>query len=96
MADSQNNSQAQANNKEPDDRPRLRERLGSIQHTAFERFPLVFTLLGTFGLVATLYGFEGVLDGIDVFAENPLLMLIFGVLLLVGTGSLYRQLNSRE
>ena len=73
---------------------RLRERISEMQETAFERFPLVFTLLGTFGLVATLYGFEGVLDEISFFADNPKAMLITGVAVLVVTGSLYRQLNN--
>ena len=73
---------------------RLRERIAGLQESAFERFPLVFTMLGTFGLVAPLYGFEGVLDNVSFFADNPVAMLITGVVVLIVTGSLYRQLNN--
>ena len=75
---------------------RLRDRISDMQESAFERFPLVFTLLGTIGLVATLYGFEGVLDDVDFFADNPLAMLVAGLVLLVVTGTLYRQLNGER
>ena len=71
---------------------------GSIQHTrsVFARFPLVFTLLGSFGLVATLYGFEGIIDRIDLFKENPFILLVTGVAILMFTGRLYKALGDRE
>ena len=63
------------------------------KESAFERFPIVFTLMGVFGLVATLYGFEGLIDKVDVFRENPLILLGVGLGALVLTGSLYDRLN---
>jgi len=60
----------------------------------FNRFPLLFTLLGTFGVVATLYGFERIIDRIPLFLENPYILLIFGLLVLGSTGSLYRKLGN--
>lgn len=58
----------------------------------FKRFPLLFTLMGTFGLVATLYGFERLIDQIELFVENPLILLGTGILTLVLTGTLYKKL----
>jgi hypothetical protein len=63
------------------------------RQAVFERFPLLFTLLGSFGLVATFYGFEGLIDRFDLLANNPLLILITGLLVLAGTGSLYKKLQ---
>ena len=59
----------------------------------FERFPLLFTLLATFGLVATLYGFEGLIDKIPVLKDNPIILLTLGVITLFSTGTLYRKLQ---
>lgn len=63
------------------------------RQAVFERFPLLFTLLGAFGLVATFYGFEGLIDRFDLLADKPLLILITGLLVLAGTGSLYKKLQ---
>lgn len=71
----------------------IAERLSKDREAAFERFPLLFTLLGSFGLVATFYGFERMIDQIDVFADNPLILLATGLVILVGTGTLYKKLN---
>lgn len=60
---------------------------------AFDRFPLLFTLLGTFGLVATFYGFERVIDQIPIFADNPYILLSAGISILVVTGTLYSKLK---
>lgn len=35
------------------------------------RYPLTFALIGTFGLVSTFYGFEKIIDSIDVFVNHP-------------------------
>lgn len=59
----------------------------------FERFPLLFTLLGSFGLVATFYGFERVIDEIDFLSENPYILLASGIVTLVLTGTLYSKLK---
>lgn len=63
------------------------------RETVLERFPLLFVLLSTFGFVATLYGFEGIIDRIDLLADNPWLLLALGLLVLGGTGSLYKKLQ---
>lgn len=63
------------------------------RESAFERFPLIFTMLGAFGLVATFYGFEGIIDQIDFLNRNPFILLGTGVLTLVVTGTLYDKLK---
>jgi hypothetical protein len=69
------------------------QKIGEKREKAFEKYPLVFTLLGTFGLVATFYGFERVIDRIDVFKDNPYILLGTGIITLVVTGSLYKKLQ---
>lgn len=55
--------------------------------------PLMFALLGTFGLVATFYGFEHLIDKIPYFANNPYVLLGVGIAILIFTGTLYRKLG---
>ena len=62
------------------------------KQAVFQRFPLLFTLLGTFGLVATFYGFEGVMDKTGL-SENPWILLGIGIVILIFTGTLYRRLG---
>ncbi|USN88555.1 MAG: hypothetical protein H6780_03655 [Candidatus Nomurabacteria bacterium] len=64
-----------------------------VRDSVFARFPVVFVLLSTFGLVATLYGFEKVIDEVDFFAEHPFMILLAGLISLALTGTLYKKLN---
>jgi len=68
-------------------------KMRSVRDSAFTRFPLVFVLLSSFGLVATFYGFEKVIDGIPFFTSNPYMILITGILVLLFTGALYKKLS---
>ena len=63
------------------------------REVAFKRFPFLFTLLGSFGLVATFYGFEGLIDQVPFFNNNPVLILITGLIILLLTGGLYKKLG---
>ena len=69
------------------------EILAKKRDTAFKRFPLVFTLLGTFCLTATLYGFQRLFDKIPLLANNPIVSLGVGVFILLCTGTLYKKLG---
>lgn len=69
------------------------QRLDATRVNAVQRFPLLFTLLGAFGLVATFYGFEGLIDQFEVLSNNPIILLIIGVLTLGLTGTLYKKLG---
>jgi len=72
---------------------KLADLLRKHRHAATRRFPLAFTLLGAFGLVATFYGFEHVIDQIPFLVENPAILLAVGVGTLIGTGTLYKKLS---
>jgi len=71
----------------------LRGQVESLRDSAFERFPVLFVLASSFGLVATFYGFEKFIDDIPYFIEHPRMILITGVLVLIATGSLYKKLS---
>jgi hypothetical protein len=67
---------------------------GAIKYgreSTFKRFPVLFTLLSAFGLVATFYGFEKVIDSFG-FSTNPWAVLVLGLVVLIFTGSLYKKL----
>lgn len=69
---------------------------GKARHfrdSTFARFPIIFVFMSTFGLVATLYGFEKVIDEITFFADNPRAVLIVGIATLAITGTLYKKLT---
>lgn len=65
----------------------------SRRESLAQRFPLVFALIGTFGFVSTLYGFEKLIDRIELFVNNPWILLATGVLTLIATGAAMRKLN---
>lgn len=69
------------------------DKLRATRDSAFTRFPLVFLFLSTFGLVATFYGFEKVIDQIPLFTENPYMVLLTGIGTLLITGALYKKLS---
>lgn len=65
----------------------------SKRETLAMRFPLVFGLTATLGLVSVLYGFEKLIDRVELFVDNPWILLVFGVSLLLATGAAYKKLN---
>lgn len=58
-----------------------------------ERYPLTFALVGTFGLISTFYGFEKLIDNVDLFVNNPWILLVVGVGTLSVTGLALRKLG---
>lgn len=86
---------AQQNNHHKDDEISVEALHKLIQQrdSVFKRLPLVFTLLGTFGLVATFYGFQHIIERIPVLANNPYITLGIGLLVLLFTGTLYKRLG---
>ena len=69
------------------------ELVDPVRQSAFRKFPTLFILLVTFGVSATVYGFELMLSQWGLFANKPWLILSVGVLVLVVTGTLYRKLG---
>jgi hypothetical protein len=63
------------------------------QRRAKEKFPLSYALLATFGLVATITGFNKIIAGIDFLNNNPITLVVFGLGLLLITGAAYKKLG---
>lgn len=57
------------------------------------RYPLLFGLFTTFGFVSTLYGFEKLIDRVDLLINNPWILLATGIITLLITGAAYTKLN---
>ncbi len=59
---------------------------------AQKKFPLVYALLGTFGLLCTVGGLNKIIEEIDFLNNNPITLVVFGLTILVATGAAYRKL----
>lgn len=57
------------------------------------KYPLLFILLVTFGAVATLQGFNKIIEEIPILSDNPWILLVTGLVTLMATGTLYKKLN---
>lgn len=71
----------------------LADKLHLRKRNPLQRFPILFSLLTTAGVVMTFLGIELLVAGMPWLYEKPLLVLSIGVLLLVGTGSLFKKLG---
>jgi len=64
-----------------------------VRETIFKRFPVLFSLLVTFGVSATFLGIEQVLLQYELLRDRPELILLAGITVLVFTGRLYKKLG---
>ena len=71
----------------------LGKRLLGVRDSAFTKYPLLFVMLSTFGVVATFYGFEKVIDNVNYFADKPYMVLATGIITLIFTGTLFKKLS---
>ncbi len=76
-----------------DTEKKIEERITPIRREVTKRFPTLFLLLSTFGLIATYLAMEQLLLQYNITQENPVLLLIIGVGILVFTGTLYKKLG---
>jgi fumarate reductase subunit C len=58
----------------------------------FKRYPIFFTLLVVFGIIAIDEGAKGIFENIG-FANHPIYLLITGIVILVITGTLFKKLS---
>lgn len=70
------------------------ERIVERPRKTLERFPAVFLVLTTAGIVLVMFGFERYFDNIPFFHNNPTVMIILGLGILIFTGRLYKKLDS--
>lgn len=64
-----------------------------IRTSILKRFPIMFSLLTTFGVATTFLGFEKIVTAIPMLDQNPILLLILGISILAVTGTLYKKLS---
>ncbi|MCA9323569.1 hypothetical protein KC992_00530 [Candidatus Saccharibacteria bacterium] len=69
------------------------EQVKKFHKTYSQKYPMVFALGATFGLVSVLYGFEKLIDKVDLFSNNPWILLATGLAVLSVTGSFYNKLR---
>lgn len=69
------------------------EKATKSRESIAERYPLTFALIGTFGLVSTFYGFEKLIDSIQLFVNHPWILLVVGLATLSVTGLALRKLG---
>jgi hypothetical protein len=69
------------------------EHVRKIRDTYAQKYPVFFALGTTFGFVATLYGFEKLIDRIDLFVDNPWILLLTGLVALTVTGTFFNKLR---
>ncbi len=67
--------------------------IAPIRTSVLTRFPILFSLLTTFGVAATFLGFEKIVSNIAFLDQNPFIMLILGIGILALTGTLYKKLS---
>jgi hypothetical protein len=76
-----------------DEEKKLAKGIGERRKTFQEKYPLLFALGGAFGLVSTFYGFEKLIDRVDLFTEHPWILLGTGIITLAITGTFYNKLS---
>ena len=69
------------------------EKARQKRESVAERYPMTFALVGTFGLVSTFYGFEKMIDRVQLFVNHPWILLILGIGTLSVTGLALRKLS---
>ncbi len=74
----------------------IRQEFKKFRHgrsAVFHRFPLLFGLLASVGAIATFSGLSKLLEQIDWLQQNPWILFLSGLLVLVLTGTLYKKLR---
>ncbi len=67
--------------------------IAPLRTSVLTRFPILFSLLTTFGVATTFLAFEKIVSSIVFFDQHPFLMLILGISILALTGTLYKKLS---
>lgn len=71
---------------------RLIHRIEENRQRVNKRFPLWTALAATFGLVSIWVGMGKMIDKVPFFVNNPWVLIVLGILVLIGTGSTYKKL----
>ena len=74
----------------------INDTAGKYTQPVLRRYPFLFALLLTFGVSAILEGLRFFLDEIDFFKQNPLILILIGIGILLFTGTLYKKLERSD
>ncbi len=69
------------------------KKMGDQRKTYADKYPWLFALAGAFGIVSIFYGFEKLIDRVELFTDNPWILLATGVLVLAVSGTFYNKLK---
>ena len=69
--------------------------MGVRAKNAFAKYPITFSLLVLFGVVAVMHGFEGLVIQVPFFVLHPGVLFLIGLIILILTGTLYKRLNKK-
>jgi hypothetical protein len=72
---------------------RVNQAFAEKSRHVFARYPLTFALLILFGVIMITQGIKDLLLEIPFFQEKPFFMLLFGLIVLIITGTLYKKLK---
>jgi len=61
----------------------------------FNKYPLTFSFLVLFGVMSVLHGFDNIIFKIPLLNDHPVFIFIFGLIILIFTGSLYKRLQKK-
>ncbi len=64
-----------------------------VRVSFLKKFPILGTLLVTFGVSATFFGMEPIITDIDWLNDRPFLIFFLGIVALVVSGKLYQKLG---
>lgn len=67
--------------------------INPLRTSVLNRFPILFSLLTTFGVATTFLGFEKIVSTIPLLDQHHIIMLILGISILAATGTLYKKLS---
>lgn len=67
--------------------------IAPVRTSVLKRYPVLFSLLVTFGVAMTFLGFEQIVSQVAFLERNPIVLLIVGISILAVTGTLYKKLN---
>jgi hypothetical protein len=64
-----------------------------VRETFIKKYPTLFGMMVTVGLIATFLGLEQMLLKFSILNDYPVLLLLFGIGLLALTGRFYKKMN---
>ena len=66
---------------------------GKYTRPVLQHYPFLFAFLLTFGVSAILEGLRFLIEKIEFLTDNPLILILIGVIILLLTGTLYTKLE---